>query len=421
MSATVLILGATGVIGSEIAAQVQAAGYRVRGLARHIPAGKRAVGWIAADAGRMDAAAWAAALDGVDVVVNAAGALQDGPRDDLEAVHVTLVRDMVAAIGARPVSVVQISAAGVDPDATTVFFRTKAAGDAILRASGVRHVILRPGMVLAPQAYGGTALLRAAAALPGILPVVLPETRIQTVHVADVARAAHAAVRGDVAWGLTLDLMEEEAHSLPDIIAAMREWLGFPRGSRLTIPAPCVTVGGHVADVAGWLRWPSPLRTTSLEVLRDGVTGTPSPDFPCRPLATTLADLPSTAQERRFARTWFLLPLAVVTLSLFWIASGVIALSDPAKAAMVLEDVPGMLARSVVVGGGIADIALGLAILWRPTARLACIGMAALSSGYLLGGAMFAPALWLDPLGPMVKVFPGIVLALLIAALLEER
>ena len=46
------------------------------------------------------------------------------------------------------------------PEAPTPFYATKARGDAALAASGLVHVILRPVLVLAPTAYGGTALLR---------------------------------------------------------------------------------------------------------------------------------------------------------------------------------------------------------------------------------------------------------------------
>ena len=37
-------------------------------------------------------------------------------------------------------------------------------------------------LVLAPGAYGGTALLRAAASLPGVLPVVMPEARVAMIR-----------------------------------------------------------------------------------------------------------------------------------------------------------------------------------------------------------------------------------------------
>ena len=83
--------------------------------------------------------------------------------------------------------------------------------------------------------------------------------------------------------------------------------------------------------------------------------------------------------------------------------------------------VPSWLAGLVAAGGAVADIALGLAILCKPWTRTAALGMAALSVLYLAGGLVFAPDLWADPLGPMVKVLPGIMLALLVWLTTDER
>ncbi len=74
-----------------------------------------------------------------------------------------------------------------------------------------------------------------------------------------------------------------------------------------------------------------------------------------------------------------------------------------------------------VIGGAVVDIALGLAILWRPWCSRAALGMIAVSCGYLAGGSLFAPDLWLDPLGPLVKVLPSIVLAAIVRLGVEDR
>jgi len=40
---------------------------------------------------------------------------------------------------------------------------------------------------------------------------------------------------------------------------------------------------------------------------------------------------------------------------------------------------------------------------------------------YLLASTIAVPALWFDPLGPLVKVVPAIVLALVARAVLDDR
>ena len=47
--------------------------------------------------------------------------------------------------------------------------------------------------------------------------------------------------------------------------------------------------------------------------------------------------------------------------------------------------------------------------------------MAGLSALYLAGSLAVAPDLWADPLGPMLKVLPGMALALLVWLLTESR
>lgn len=131
----------------------------------------------------------------------------------------------------------------------------------------------------------------------------------------------------------------------------------------------------------------------------------------------------ATAQDRAAARLYLALPLAIATLSLFWLLSGVIGLLHAQEAAKVLTNSGSSngFAMLAVIGGGIADIFLGLTIVLRPHTRRAALGMIALSLIYLGGAALFTPALFADPLGPMVKVLPGITLAALVALLMEER
>jgi uncharacterized protein YbjT (DUF2867 family) len=373
---------------------------------------------------------WVAALDGVITVVNAAGALQDGARDSLDAVHDTAIRALLAACAAQGVQrFVQISATGVGPEATTAFFRSKARGDQAVRESGLDWAILRPGLVIGPDAYGGTALLRALSAFPLVQPVILGNAPVQTVALADVARAATGAAEGKLPPGTEADLITPEPQSLREIIAEFRRWLGLaPARREITLPAWMVRAAAVAADALGWLGWRSPMRSTALTALAEGVRGDPTPwreltGETLPGLRDTLAALPATVQERRFARLYLAMPLAVAALSLFWLASGLIGLWQWRVAAAVLAptDLPETFARTLVWAGAGLDIALGLAVLVRRWARTACFGMAGLGGTYLAAGTILTPWIWADPLGAFVKVIPGIVLALVAAAMLDER
>ena len=132
--------------------------------------------------------------------------------------------------------------------------------------------------------------------------------------------------------------------------------------------------------------------------------------------------MPSTVQERIYARVSLIFPLLVLALGIFWLSSGVIGLwQHQAVIAVLGPDVPSVFRWTTVVVGAFIDIAIGAAVLFRPLTRVASLLSIGVAGAYLLGGTLFAPHLWSDPLGPLVKVFPAMALALTVATLAEDR
>lgn len=427
-----VVLGGYGLIGLACCRSLQASGFSVLGVGRSGRSAMRVAGdidWAIHDITQLKHDEWVSLLAGADVVVNASGALQDGARDNVTAIHEQTIEQLIAAMDGAPARLIQISAAGVSLDATTEFFRSKARGDARIMASSLDWVILRPTLVIGAQAYGGTALLRAAAAMPLVFAKVYPTAPIQTVWVEDLARAVVQVAKGDIPTHSVADITEADVHSFADTVVLVRRWLGFPAWKRsFILPKPFLQLVGYGADFLGWLGWRSPLRTTALRTLQTGIQGSAESwarlgGEPCRPLAETLASIPSTVQERWFARLYLLFPLALAVLSAFWIASGAIGLMqfDAARAVLAAHGVSWAGASAIVAVGSVIDIALGVAVLFRPLARGACFGMIGVAFGYIAGSLLFAPDLWLDPLGPMVKVVPSMMLALVAIAMMDDR
>ena len=375
----------------------------------------------------MDSATdWAPLLTNVDVVVNASGALQDGLRDDLRATQERAMRALVDGCEqGAPYRFVQISAPGADPDANTRFQRTKGRADQHLRNSRLDWVILRPGLVLGAGAYGGTALLRMLAAFPVVQPLAYADAPVQCASLDEVARLTARAASGAFPAGTCVDLVEPESHTLREVVGAMAEWLGQPARRPIDVPGWISRWVGRGADVLGLLGWRSPLRSTALAALAAGVTADSKPAIellgqPLMSLEQILAQHPATVQDRWFARLYLLLPIAIATLACYWVTSGVIALVNMPAAAAVLP--PSFAAPGTFVTvASLVDIGLGLAVLVRPWARFACWGMVAVTGAYLLGATWLVPELWLDPLGPLVKPIPAMVLALIAPTLLRER
>lgn len=424
----VLILGGNGFIGSEICRALAAHGHAVTGLARD--AGKAArrlpgVQWLRRDLAAMqDPAAWAMLAE-FDAVVNCAGALQDGARDDVASVQRAAMLALYAAAktcGLR--LIVQVSARTDGPGADTTFLASKRAADSALAASGVPFVIIRPAIVVGRNAYGGTALLRALAAMPWRTAIVGGDAPMQFAALADVAATVNDAIGGLLAPGSDLALAAAETLSLRDVVALHRAWLGLAPAPTADVPAPLAAPVALAADLLGRLGWRSPLRSTAMEIGSGGALAATGGTLKATAsLAETLAANPAGAQDVWFARLYLLKPVVFATLALFWLLSGLVALArfETASAIMAVAIGDRAIAGIVTLATGLADILLGIAVIVRRFARAALIGMVALSLAYLATATVLTPALWADPLGPLVKVLPSIALTLVALAILDER
>ncbi|AQS63134.1 oxidoreductase [Rhizobium rhizogenes] len=426
----ILILGATGFIGSEVLRSLHLRGHPVTGLARSVTRARDKwpfTNWISADLARMTRVSdWDALVGDHDAIVNCAGALQDGLSDDLAATQekaMLALYETAAQAGGR--LLIQVSARTAGAAADLPFLATKRRADAALAASGLPCVILRPALVVGRNAHGGTALVRALASFPLTLPLVNGTMPVQTVAVEDVAAAVNAAIDGEIPPGCDLELAADETLTLQDVVATHRQWLGLPPAPVINLPAALTHPVSLVADAAGALGWRSPLRSTAMTVMSEGIV-TENETGPrmasLKTLKQTLAAHPSGVQDLWFARFYLLKPLVILCLSLFWLLSGLVPLLNiNGAAAHFLPFMPQAPAVTLTLATCLLDIALGATVLLRPLARKALIGMLLVSAAYLAGGSLLEPGLWLDPLGPLVKVLPSIALTLVALATLDER
>ena len=188
----ILVLGASGLIGRFVTDDLRARGFHVVGLARGFSISQKA---SALDLERPVLSMGTGALarlmrdHGIDLVVNCLGVLQDGPGSDTRAVHHDFVARLLQAIrdSGHAIRLIHISIPGVADDDRTAFSVTKREAERLIAASGIAYAILRPGFVIAPSAYGGSAMLRALAAFPIDLPAAESATPFQPVAVEDIA------------------------------------------------------------------------------------------------------------------------------------------------------------------------------------------------------------------------------------------
>lgn len=424
----VLILGGNGFIGATVARSLATRGLSVVALARDTEIAARRhpeIDWVKANIANLSRPEdWRPLLSGIDAVVNCAGALQDGPRDNVTAVQFGAMVALYQAAVPSLRMFVQISARTGNAAAENPFFATKRQADAALRASRLPFVMLRPAVVIGRTAHGGSALLRALAAFAFVTPLVFGESQMQFVSLDEIADTVFDALSGKIPAGSDLDLAAPRAMTLAEAVAIHRRWLGLSPARVLALPGIFARIASGAADLLGRLGWRSPLRSTALEVAAGGVAGHATRsgrNF--RSLDETLFANPAGVQDLWFARLYLLKPLVFGTLCLFWLLSGIVALLrfDTSSAHFVTAGAPSALAHAIALVTSLADIALGLGVATRRCAKPALNGMIALSVAYLAAATVLSPGLWADPLGPLVKVLPSIVLALVAHAILDER
>lgn len=431
----ILLLGASGFIGSELARALQQAGHTVTGLGRDMRWAERTLpglAWIEADLRDLRRAEdWHGHLAGIDQVINASGVLQTGLRDNIETVQLDAIQALLVASKSAGLShFIQISASNADPVASNRFMATKGVADASVAASGLSYTVLRPGLVIGRNAFGGTEMLRMTASLPLVLPDIEGTGSVQCVAMSDLVEAVLRSVENpDLAQG-SFDLVEAQGHPLVEVTALHRRWLGLaPARWNVGVPRSLLRPATLLADALGWLGWRSPLRSNSIAALMNGVSGDSRQAAALlgrEPLglAQTLDGLPAAGKADRWhARTALAYPLALGTLFILFLASGILGLLRVEVAAGLLKGsgTAANFAQALVIAGSLADIAAALALLLRRTTRAALIGMLALSLGYVAGSLILAPELWLDPLGPMLKVLPVAALILLCLGMADER
>ena len=227
-----VVFGGAGFIGRQVVQRLARLDYVVRVVGRNPEAARPLmtqglVGQVvplAADL-RQDAVI-GRAVAGADVVVNLIGILAESRAGDFQRLHGELPGRIGAAAAAAGVRrLVQISAIGADPASPSAYARSKAAGEASLRAAFPQAVILRPSIVFGPEDHFFNRFAGMARMLP-FMPVVCGNTRFQPVYVGDVADAVLAATtRADVE-GQTYELGGPEVVSFRELMAMILDITG---------------------------------------------------------------------------------------------------------------------------------------------------------------------------------------------------
>lgn len=318
----VLVLGATGLIGSHVLRGLRAAGCEAVGASRRRPADQPRGDWMEIDFGRMTAESdWLPLLAGVDAVVNCVGIIREARDGDFDRLHRAAPVALFAAcerLGVR--RVVQVSALGSHPDAATAYWRSKGAAEADLMARRLSAVIVRPSLVYGEEG-ASSVMFRMLATLPVLMMPMAHGAKVQAIHVDDLTAVLVKLVlaEGEVPRGLAL--VGPRATTMAGYLGALRSGMRGTPSLVLDLPLPVARI---VARVAGLIP-SSALTPDSLRMLEQSADGGNTADAgpAAALLGRPLRDPASFARpDQRAAATWtWGAPLLAMTMALLCLAA----------------------------------------------------------------------------------------------------
>jgi NADH dehydrogenase len=237
----VTIFGGSGFLGRHLVRALAKRHYRIRvavrrpDLAGHLqPLGR--VGQIhAVQANLRYPDSVAAAVGHADVVINLVAILFERGRQTFPAVHVAGADAVARAAAAAGARMIHVSAIGADAHSLSQYARTKALGEAAVRAAVPGATIFRPSIMFGPEDDFFNRFA-AMAQLSPVLPLVGGgRTRFQPVFVGDVAEAIARAVDGDAPAGTTYELGGPEVKTFRELLEFVLATIGR---RRLLVPLP---------------------------------------------------------------------------------------------------------------------------------------------------------------------------------------
>ncbi|CAM3496569.1 complex I NDUFA9 subunit family protein [Halomonas lysinitropha] len=248
----VTVFGGTGFLGDAIVRELVEAGREVRIAARHpaLPA------WLEdgdpvelATADIRDEESLAAALEDASAVVNAVSLYVETRDTSFEAIHVTGAWRLASQARAAGIErLVQVSGIGTRHDSASAYVRARARGEEAVLDAIPKAIIVRPSVLFGP----GDAFLSGLEGLTRLPLIPLfgrGTTRLQPVHVVDVARAI-AVLAGRSAPGRRLfELGGPDVLSYREILETL---LGHLHRERPLVPIPFLA-WRLVAALAVWL------------------------------------------------------------------------------------------------------------------------------------------------------------------------
>jgi uncharacterized protein YbjT (DUF2867 family) len=224
VSATVVVFGGTGFLGRRIVRRLSARSHAVRAAARHpqprrdlLCSGAAELRPVAADI--HDERSVAAAVAGARAVVNAVSLYVERGDETFQSVHVTGAERLARLARAAGVErLLHVSGIGADAGSPSTYIRSRGQGEQAVRSAFPEATLIRPSVMFGPDDAFLTTILGLLRRLPVYPMFGHGATRLQPVHVEDVAEAIARAIEREDSRGATFECGGPRALSYDELI-----------------------------------------------------------------------------------------------------------------------------------------------------------------------------------------------------------
>jgi uncharacterized protein YbjT (DUF2867 family) len=237
----ILVLGGTGFVGSHVCEHLVRLGWEIT-----VPTRREAHAinlqclpdTTILEASVHNEADLARLMPGHDAVVNLVAVLH-GNEERFEQVHVDLPGKIAKAMKKAGIRrLVHISALGADPQAPSMYQRSKARGETVLHNAELDLTVLRPSVIFGAEDHFLNLFADLQAVVP-FVPLAGARTRFQPVWVGDVAHAVVACLQNRATIGQTYEVCGPDVMTLGELVKRSGQWAGVNHGrGRPIIPLP---------------------------------------------------------------------------------------------------------------------------------------------------------------------------------------
>ena len=235
---SIAILGGSGFVGSEVCAQLIAAGYSVRLLTRH-PDSCRHLKVLPeltiCPVANYRANTISQHISGCRALINLIGILNEKGNDgkQFHDIHVGITREALNACEKSSIHrMLQMSALNADANGPSFYLSTKGKAENYLKTFSdetLNYTIFRPSVIFGENDSFLNRFANLLKFVPGVFPLACPNARFAPVYVGDVAKCIVQSIDDKSTFNQSYNLCGPHTYSLKELVQYTANVCGYRR------------------------------------------------------------------------------------------------------------------------------------------------------------------------------------------------